>query len=270
MSKPLFFTGRKEISKMDVEIRLIESRGKTSQFETRIDLASYDLPGDAGVIVEAYHNTYLERFEIGTVGTLKDGQRQELQGLEPGDRPHFRVKVVDSNGGVSGRLLAAIDEVRAETEDDFGAAASLLPLVPKQRGQMGDEFWRVMFVWADEPHPELWVNADVEGLFRAIKNHDPRITALIMPDVFRQVLRGLVGNAQPWTEEGKTGQWLALCKQFYPDEFEEWEDATPDASRQRRHEWIDEVVSQFASSHGFFDRYHDALRQQTEGGTSND
>jgi hypothetical protein len=256
VSKPLFFTGRREISRSDVYIRLFERRAEPSRFRAQINLAGYSLPAAAQVVVEAYHNAYLQRFSIGTVDAIDETERV-LDELEPGDRPHFRVKVIGTDGS-AGRLLAAIDEVRPATEDDSGAAGSLLPLIPKTRGQMGDEFWRVHFVAADEPQPELWINRDVQGLFAALQNQDPKITSLVMPEVLRQVLRGLVEDGSPWTDEGRVGQWLALAKGFHPEQFEEWDEATADSSRQRRREWVDEVFKQFAAAHRFFDRYHES------------
>src|SRR5687768_13812161 len=118
MSKPLFFTGRKEISREHVVIRLLEKHGKPSSFQAQIDLSTYPLPADADVVVEAYHNAYLERFRLGTVSTLKSEQIEELTEMEPGDRPLFRVKVIASDEHTAGRLLAAIDEVRPATEDE--------------------------------------------------------------------------------------------------------------------------------------------------------
>lgn len=257
MSKPLFFTGRKEIARLDVMIRLFERRGEESRFEARIDLSGYALPSDALVVVEAYHNAYYQRFPVGTVGTLENERKQTGMSLEPGDRPHFRVKVIASNGINAGRLLAAIDEVRPLTEDERGAAGSLLPLVPKSRAVMGDEFWRVHFFAADERGPELWINKDVQGFFAELQNQDPKVTGLIMPEVLRQVLRGLVEDGEPWTEEGKLGQWLALAKVFHPDEYEEWDDDACEMSRQKRRDWVDAVVARFAASHRFFERYHE-------------
>jgi len=259
VSKPLFFTGRKEIARGDVSVRLVERRGEPTRFSAAVNLGRYGLPDAATVVVEAYHNAYFERFPAGTIGAIDlDGDRV-LTGLEPGDRPLFRVKVIGADGA-AGRLLAAIDEVRPEAEGDGGAAGSLLPLVPKSREVMGDEFWRVHFAFAgDEIRPELWVNRDVQSLFAMLQNQDPKVTSLIMPEVFRQVLRGLVEDGEDWTDEGRLGQWLALAKEFYPDEFEGWDSEDVESSRRKRRDWVDQVVKGFARAHRFFDRFHEQL-----------
>lgn len=259
MSKPLFFTGRKEISRDDVAIRLLERPGQLSRFEARFDLAGYALPPDAFVIVEAYHSAYLERFALGTVANSEAVEAKTLVGLEPGERPLFRLKVIASNDSSRGQLLAAIDRVRPTTDDDNGTARSLLPLVPKSRDRMGDELWRIHFAPGEEQAPELWINQDVHGLFPALQNQDARVTALIMPEVLRQVLRGLVEYETEWTEEGVLGQWLVFAKEFHPDEFEEWDPGAIEASLERRRAWVDEVVRGFTASHRFFERYQEQL-----------
>jgi hypothetical protein len=265
MSKPLFFTGRKEIANSDVQIRLRETGGDATRFRARIELSRYSLVGDAVVIVEAYHNTYLQRFQVGTVGALETDRDYELKGLEVGDRPLFRVKVIGSNAN-AGRLLAAIDKINALTDDDAGGMGSLLPLIAKSREEMGDEFWRVNFTSADEPEPELWINREVNGLYAALQNQDPKLTALIMPEILRRILCGLVENGVPWTEEGRLGQWLTFAKQFYPEEYEEWDEededdeASKEAARRKRRDWVNEVVKSFAALHRLFDRYHDQLQ----------
>jgi hypothetical protein len=80
-----------------------------------------------------------------------------------------------------------------------------------------------------------------------------------MPEVLRQVLRGLVEDGTPWTEEGKLGQWLRLAKALHPDEFEEWNETEDDREdmRQKRRVWVDAVVARFAALHHFFDRFHE-------------
>lgn len=259
MSKPLFFTGRKEISISDVAVRLVQQTGVLTRFEARLDFRSYDLAEpDADVILEAYHNTYLERFHVGRLGLIESSAvvGDVMRGLEPGDKPSFRVKVISTRPGTKGQLLAAVDKVNPETDDESGASGSLLPLIPKNREQMQNEFWRIRFLHADELKPELWINKDVSGLFTALQNQDPRITALIMPEVLRQVLRGLVEDGAEWTEENTLGKWLLFAKELY-DEFEPWDEQDIDGSRQRRRDWVDEVVQRFAAAQRFFDLYHE-------------
>jgi hypothetical protein len=262
MSKPLFFTGRKEVARSDVRIRLLNISGRVTRFEARLDLTGYRFgEDDAQVFVESYHTTYLERFAVGTLAHVNSGATisEPMPGLETGEIPLFRVKVVSASGPRRGVLLGAIDALRPEAEDVSGAAGSLLPLIPKSRDQMGNEFWKVHFNYSNEAQPELWINTDVQGLFQALQNQDPRITALILPEILRQVLLRLVEDQTEWTEDNSTlGKWLTFAKELY-EEFEVWDEQDSEGSRRARREWVDNVVRAFAGTQRLVDLYHQQL-----------
>lgn len=266
MSKPLFFTGRKEIARENVSITLIERKGQASAFLPKLDLAQYHLPSESRVLVEAYHNAYLERFDLGTINQIKDDQPFTMMDLESGDRPHFRVKVIAASGDVEGQLLAAIDEV---PPIDRKNGNSLLPLVPKKREVMGDEFWKVHFVDGEERSPELWINSDVNGLFAAFQNNDSRIVSLIMPAILRQVLLGLVESNRDSTDEVILGKWLQFAQELCPDDLPEWAEDDTEGSIQKRREWVDQVVKVFAVSHQLFDHYNE-VNHSEEGAANGD
>ncbi len=251
MSKPLFFTRRKNIARSDVTIYLIEGASQTSRFTASLNLSSYKLPGDGKVTIEAYHNAYLERFDAPQVAALAEDVSFELHGLEPGDRPLFRIKVVD---GSTGKLLAAIDEVRPESDDVSEASGSLLPIIPKSRSDMGDEFWRLNFTQNTELSPELWVNRDASGILTAFQMQDVRVIGLLMPEILRQILTRLVGNGEAWAEDGVVGAWLEFSKELAGERFEEWDDDDDEAATLRL-QWIGSVVAQFALKQRFLDRY---------------
>ncbi|MFO0900238.1 MAG: hypothetical protein U0836_22620 [Pirellulales bacterium] len=217
----------------------------------RLDLADYALPTEATIVVEAYHSAYYRRFACGTVGA-PDFTRQKLADLESGDQPLFRIKVRDS----AGRLLAAVDEVRPETDESSGFGGSLLPIRARSRAEMGDEFWRLHFVGAEASDtPELHINRDVPGLYNALQNRDPLVTGLLMPEVLRKILRNLTEGGQEWSDD----PWLTFAWDLVQEEFEEWEG---EDSRRARQEWVDRVVSQFAARHRFVGDYID---QRTAG-----
>ncbi|HEY2827587.1 MAG TPA: hypothetical protein VGJ04_08310, partial [Pirellulales bacterium] len=111
----------------------------------------------------------------------------------------------------------------------------------------------------DEQCPELWINNEVAGLYAAIKNLDARFTALIMPEALRQVLNRLLEDGEPWSDEGVRGKWLELAESLYGDKFEEWDDDDREGSREKRREWVNQVVGHFAATHRLFDRFHEQL-----------
>lgn len=246
MSRPIFFTRRKDIRRSDVSIRAFDRPDGTLEFDLKLTLKRYNLPDAAKVVVESYTTTHLERFDWGTAGNLISDRRR-LDGLCAGDRPLFRVKVVDASA--TGRLLAAIDEVRAEEHD------SLLPIIWKSKEEMDQVFWLVHFTPGSEPQPELWMNKDVRGLYDAVRRHDSLVCGLVLPAAYRIVLQRFVIDEQAeWVEDGSLfGRWFRFCaslgarpidNDLEPDD-DDWED--------QRTTWIEDVVRLFARAYLFLD-----------------
>ncbi len=74
MSRPLYFTGRKDIARSDVTIRLIEAPGEATRFRGQCSLEGYRLPTEADVVIEAYHMTKCKR-SFGLTVTRRDLER---------------------------------------------------------------------------------------------------------------------------------------------------------------------------------------------------
>jgi hypothetical protein len=217
------------------------------EFDLKLNLKRYELPDTAEVILESYTTTHLERFPGGTVGNLL-ADRRRLNGLNAGDRPLFRVKVVEPTGG-NGRLLAAIDEVRAEEHD------SLLPIIWKPKEEMDQLFWIVHFTAGSETQPELWMNKDVAGLYDDFRRHNPFICGLVLPAAYKSVLQRLIfDDGAAWVEDGSLlGRWLRFCLSLGAQPFDDNLEPGDDDWDIERAAWIEDVVRLFARAHLFLD-----------------
>src|ERR1700722_5828797 len=248
MSQPIYFTHRKEIRRSDVSVRLFDCPDDALEFELILNMERYaDLPRSADVVVESYTSTHLERFPWGDVEHPRT-EHCKLTGLSSGDRPLFRVKIID-NTEHAGRLLAAIDEVRAKDN------ISLLPIIWKSKDEMGQLFWLVHFVPGSETQPELWMNKDVLGLYDAVRQHSPLVCGLVLPAAYKIVLKKLVvdDEVEEWIGDSSLlGRWLRFCRSLGVEPFDDlplddddWEDS--------RNAWVDTVVNRFARVHLFLD-----------------
>ena len=247
MSRPIFFTRRKDIRRSDVSITVFDRPDGTLEFDLNLTLKRYDLPEAANVVVESYTTTHLERFGWGTVGNLMSGRRH-IKGLSAGDRPLFRVKVVDDLG--AGRLLAAIDEVRAEEHD------SLLPIIWKSKEEMDQVFWLVHFAPGSEPQPELWMNKDVPGLYDAARRHDPLVCGLVLPAAYKIVLQRFVLDEEAqWADDGSLfGRWFRFCALLGAQPLSDQEDPGDDDWEEPRTRWIEDTVRLFAHANLFLEK----------------
>ncbi|MEZ5395596.1 MAG: hypothetical protein R2724_22665 [Bryobacterales bacterium] len=155
----LYFTGRKKISQEQIAIEF--RPGRPPRFTAELDLSRNRLPPDAKVVVEAYHNTLLQRFDFGTVADCRPRDANQLSAFGEWDQPRFRVRVVDV-GRDPGRILASCERV-AHVEPNQGGEGgrSLLKLFPRPDAEMGGELWRVESISGSY---QLSYNKDAPGL----------------------------------------------------------------------------------------------------------
>ena len=110
----LNFTGRRRIAQDHVKISVAATDGQNG-FSARMHLESYGFPDTAAVIVEAYRQLELSRFEFGTVARLIPPPNRRLGEFGTLDGVRFRVKVVSSDEP-RGRLLGVADKISASDQ----------------------------------------------------------------------------------------------------------------------------------------------------------
>ena len=234
----LNFTGRRRIAQDHVKISVSAADGQNC-FSARLNLETYGFPETAAVIVEAYRQLELSRFEFGTVTrpipppNCRLGEFGALEGVK------FRVKVV-SNDTPKGRLLGVADRIVAS--DQAIDRIRRIPLINVKGHDLGREVWKIDF--ADEPI--LLINyrlADKHALARS-----GVFQSLVLPEVLRSILTRilLVDQYRYFEDENDwAARWLRFASSFpgvggVPED----EDAELDA------EWIDSAVSAFCQWRG--------------------
>lgn len=234
----LNFTGRRRIAQDHVKISVSAADGQNC-FSARLNLETYGFPETAAVIVEAYRQLELSRFEFGTVTrpipppNCRLGEFGALEGVK------FRVKVV-SNDAPKGRLLGVADRIVAS--DQAIDRIRRIPLINVKGHDLGREVWKIDF--ADEPI--LLINyrlAEKHALARS-----GVFQSLVLPEVLRSILTRilLVDQYRYFEDENDwAARWLRFASSFpgvggVPED----EDAELDA------EWIDSAVSAFCQWRG--------------------
>src|SRR5262245_13663463 len=105
----LNFTGRRKIEKQHVAVAFRDDpvgSNRNHYFEIALDLASYGLPANAKVFVEAARGLTMMRFDLGEVGALAEltpHQRRLADFAPDPDGVRFRVKVTQPDGPDAGK-----------------------------------------------------------------------------------------------------------------------------------------------------------------------
>ncbi len=248
----LNFTGRRRIAQDHIKVSLIAD-GQNS-FSARMNLESYGFPNDAAVIVEAYRQLELTRFEFGTVIRPIPPPNCRLTDFGSLDGVRFRVKVV-STQEPQGRLLGVAD--RINPTDEMLDRSRRIPLINVKGHDLGREIWKVDF--SDEPL--LLIN------YRLCNKHSlarsSMFQSLVLPQVLRSILTRilLIDQFRYFEdEEDWAARWLRFASSFPGvGEVPEEEDAELDS------EWIDSAVSAFCQWRGTDRLFRDFWRDSEQG-----
>ena len=250
MIRKFNYTGRKKIRRSDVSIDLLRDNDGRRFFDIRLHLADMALPTNARIYVEAYHRAGYQRFDFGTVGSIKIPRDRRLDGISASATPLFRVKVVDKTAA-HGRILAAVDKIRPASVDHQPSDSRSLLFV--EYDLLGNRIWQLDL---DGDWPVLKLNQDIDEI-SLIASSDHHFSALVYPEVFRQILTRIViedEHTDPDCDDDWPSLWLKLACTLPGMSVH-----LP-ASRAGRLAWIENAVESFCANFDALDKFQQAFQ----------
>lgn len=229
----LNYTSRVRIYHDDVDIVLLEQPGKMASFHADLKLADYQFPDDARVVVEAYRQTFLMRFDFGTVGNLQPPPERTLVEFPTPHELLFRVKVTAVSGR-AGLLLGEADKIRPRHPDE--EPDRRLPLLPPFPEDLGEEIWRVEYSGGTM----LAVNQNLADWKETVRS--PIFRALVYPAAMREILERVLFVEKCTSSDDPSDwrcRWLAFAGSM--------PGAGPvPRTTEDQLEWVEQAVSAFA------------------------
>lgn len=252
MSRRFNFTGRRKLMRSDVHIRVNEAvAGRPQSFVADLKIPSeLKLDPQARVYVEAYIGSSAMRFDFGTVSAPSSPAACTLTEIDEGAPVLFRVRVVDEARNV-GRVLASLNGIRPEGENDGKYRSSLLPL---RSCDLGEEIWRLEFD-ADAGF-ELAVNNRIPDVIERFKT-DLVFAGLIYPEVVRQIASRIleVDSGAP-----DDVMWLGDWKKWMEGLL--GRPVSSDGGEDMSEDMVADIVSRFADRHQYASIMADARGDQ--------
>lgn len=252
--KRMAYTGRKRIRHEDIDIQLRQDGNGKNGFTVSLSLSSYTLPAGANVCIEAYLQTFWERFELGTAGEYQIGSPRffPFQRFSIPDGVLFRVKVTDT-GSRFGVLLAEAHSIRPKSPDD--SPDNRRPILSVRPEALENELYRLDLTnW-----PTLCINDKLVNWKETAQS--PYVRSLVYPAVIRQIATHLFINgffSEETDDECWQGMWVKYLRDLVHFDFnmdkseqlsEDWDSIS---------EWIDAAVSEFANRQNLRNVYPDA------------
>lgn len=236
VSRRYNFTGRIRIGRLDAAVTM-HAGEDAFRFSADINLERYPLPGDAFVIVEAYRQTQIARFQFGTVSDVvqpPENERRLDDTFSTPDGVLFRVKVVKPESGL---LLGHADSINPRREF---RNESLLPVVPAELGQ---ESWRVNF----EGDPIFQINRDIAPDWRTA-SQSPEFRGLVYPAVLREILNRilLVEGYEGYSDTDEQDEWQARWLRLAAEDFGAGTPPSVEDGEDKIDNWISNAVAGFS------------------------
>lgn len=229
----LNFTGRRRISRNHVTI-IVTGIGGIETFNAELDLGSYGFPDSAAVIIEAFRQLELIRFDFGTVGNIAPPASCRLSEFGTLAGLRFRIKIV-STEEPRGRLLAVGDRITPRKAEQ--QSLSRVPLLAVRAQDLGREVWRLDF----SDQPLLLVNPRVVAKKQLV--HSVEFQSLVLPEILRSILNRILLVEQirvPDDSDEWTSRWLKFAESM------PGVGAVPDvADPESDLDWIDAAIGSF-------------------------
>lgn len=253
----LNFTGRREIDRSEIQIRVRQDDGRVMLDVLALGLHGLNLPATAEVAVEAYRQTTKERVSCGTVAAPTLPRNVHLATFDVSDNIQLRVRVVGNEGASRGKILAVADRLRGAAENNQDSE----PLLKLQRSDLGDLIWK----FDVDNGPLLLLN-------KRLQNHETIVNsiyfkALILPEFLRQVAVWVARNIEDSSDPNSTlSQWIAYMSSIGV-EFSILDDLESDdpSYNDMIETWASEAASAFASQLNTLGLINSAVLGEEEG-----
>lgn len=212
--------------------------GGIETFSANLELASYNFPDSAAVIVEAYRQLELVRFDFGTVGNPAPPASCRLSEFGTLSGLRFRIKIVFTEQPL-GRLLAVGDRITPQNAEQ--QSLSRVPLLAVRAQDLGREVWRL-----DLRMSHCWsIRASVpkKQLVQSVE-----FQSLVLPEILRSILNRILLVEQvrvPDDSDEWTSRWLKFAESM-PGVGPVPDVADPECDI----DWIDSAIGSFCRTGG--------------------
>jgi hypothetical protein len=247
----LNYTARKRIARSDVDIVIRGRDTDKPYFDATSRLSEYNFPPDARVFIEAYRQTILVRFDLGTVSLLKTPADRSLKDFLTIEDVLFRLKVTAASGR-PGMLLGEAEQLRPrEPNEEPQLRLPLLPVVPMDLDQ---EVWRIDF----QGGTSLLMNRNLRDWRQTAASNAFR--GLVFPAALRQILERVLVIEEYFTMDDPL-DWRSRWLQFAARIPGSGAPPSHGASEEQAFDWIDNAVSAFARKFNLYTLYEAETEQ---------
>lgn len=245
----LNYTGRKRIDRAHVKIAIAGEPPDASVVGT-FDLAEYNFPGPAHLVLEAQAGWTMQRFDFGTIAERRPPANARLTEFSTLAGLLFRFKVVGV-GSSEGKLLGEAERLRPSSTNEEASQRSFIAVRSSDLGQLP---WKVSIA---DNQPLLHINERLGDHHDFLRRKE--VVGLVLPAVLQHVMieaieRGVdEDDSSTWEAQAiNLGETLAGTPAPNADDHEAVE------------VWIESALAEFARRHRLLDGVIELLGRPDE------
>lgn len=243
----LNFTGRKRIAREEIGVSPKDRDGNIISFGLSLDNSRLKFPGEARLIVEAYHRSDFRRFDWGTISSPAQPGDTDLSRLGNSANLKLRVKVVNYDAK-RGCILGEADKISIVETDT--ARKSILPIYFTD---LPNQIWRITYNNDQEGEPIL----EVKSSLRPFAQGNPEFFFYVYPPALAQILWHLLSVRQVRATGEENEDWQNNWIKFAVGMAGQTPPADGDPG-----EWIQDVVDSFCGKYATVWKKYVQLEQE--------
>jgi hypothetical protein len=197
------YTGRIKIPQNRIDISLLKDN-EGRYFHAKLNLEGLNFPDYAVIYIEPNFKGVYQRFNFGTIATIKEPDSIRLNELPDTEIVYFDISVVDEKNTI-GLLLGKASGLTVSTDV---IPNDRIPLLYVNPTDLKNQFWKLSFDSGNDNRPILEINNRIPELAEMAKN-DIKFISLVYPIAFREVLSKLIEDGEFDREPDHwINQWL--------------------------------------------------------------
>lgn len=242
MRRRIRLTGRRQLAKSSVNVRLAEIGGRQLVTMTVADPNVFrGFAPEAKVSLRLIENKRVEVVDFGTIRRMSATKELRSRNLVA---PSCQLRIADPGTGEKGLLIASTDgwTLRGENEQEPQSSRGILNFLADDTApqpwklQINDEDYPLVRVDERIPNAAMWAKTD------------PKFLGVALPMIVRQIvdeiLRGKHSDDLPWVSA-----WLQWAEALLPNEARP--DESDDAAREN---YIERLLDTFCGKHELADK----------------
>lgn len=242
MRRRIRLTGRKQLSKADALVKVIDVSGKrmlTLALGDAVRLAKF--AKDSRVVVVLKENKLIELVEFGTLGALR--QTAELTNTAFAN-PTCQLRIVSPDGQHRGLLLGSTDAwtLNAITDEHERGKKGILCFQPDD---IAPRAWKLEI--RDDDYPVVYVDSRIPDVRTWVRT-DPVFIGFVFPAIVAQVFDDILLQLSEPEMDWMKG-WLSWANVLMPGNRPPY-----GGTSSEKKEWIELLIDSFSYRHRLSDR----------------